>query len=210
MSVLACSVLVGIYGNQSTYFNRNPGNDFYYLYQNGNLYKMTRSSRSPQPQSGLGTSYGPPSYTPSEPLGVSATSQVSSGVIPSSCPPNDPARNKQIVHNVFRDILGLHNLQDLENYFHEDYIQHNPEVPDGRDALANYVKMDTSPAEVIVPLRSAADGDLVWTHNRLNFDGKFFAVVDIFRFECGKIREHWDVIQDTNLTEPARNNHPFF
>jgi len=213
MSVLACSVLIGIYGTQSTYFNRNPGNDFYYLYQNGNLYKMTRSSRSPEPQTGFGfgTSYGPPAYTPTEPLGVSATSLVSSsGVSTQSCPPNDPGRNKQIVHNVFRDILGLHKLDDLENYFHQEYIQHNPEVADGRDALRDYVKMDNSPAEPITPLRSAADGDLVWTHNRLNFDGKYFAVVDIFRFECGKIREHWDVIQDTQLTEPARNSHPFF
>jgi len=170
---------------------------------------MTRSSRSPDPQSGLGTSYGPPSYTPTEPLGLAATSLISSSVA-STCPPNDPARNKQIVYTVFRDILGLHKLDQIDEIFHPDYIQHNAEVPDGREALRDYVKNDNSPPEPITPLRSAADGDLVWTHNRINFDGKFFATVDIFRFECGKIKEHWDVIQDTNLTEPPRNNHPFF
>lgn len=97
-----------------------------------------------------------------------------------NCPPNDPERNREIVHSVFRDILGLHRLDQLESFFHPDYIQHNPDVADGRDALRDYVKMDSSPAEPIVPLRSAADQDLVWTHNRISFDGKYFAVVDIF------------------------------
>jgi predicted SnoaL-like aldol condensation-catalyzing enzyme len=83
---------------------------------------------------------------------------------------------------------------------------------DGLDALKGFVemvKMVDKPQKIGI-MRSAADADLVWTHSRVNFFGTTFAAADIFRIECGKIIEHWDVLQDTKLMMEARNAHPFF
>lgn len=94
----------------------------------------------------------------------------------------------------------------------EDYIQHNPEVPDGKAPFVGFftgffAENPNSKARIV---RSAADGDLVWlhVHSTNGADDPGQAVVDIFRVEDGKIVEHWDVIQ-TVPTEAANPNTMF-
>src|SRR5580658_2084555 len=73
------------------------------------------------------------------------------------------------------------------------YIQHNPVVPDGLDAVMGFLKqVGRLRCEV---KRIAIDGDLAFVHVRyLSLFGKETAGVDIFRFnDAGKIVEHWDV-----------------
>ena len=55
-----------------------------------------------------------------------------------------------------------------------------------------------------------ARDNLVFIHNILKRSPmvKGHAAVDIFRFENGKIVEHWDVIQP--MPEVSKNNHPMF
>ena len=75
------------------------------------------------------------------------------------------------------------------------YIQHNPQFPDGLDAIMGYIKKaGRIPCEV---KRIAIDGDLAFVHvHYLDWGGREFAAVDIFRFDAdGKIVEHWDVLQ---------------
>ena len=80
------------------------------------------------------------------------------------------------------------------------YIQHNLGVADG---LAGFgAVMQNAPeggfkAEV---LRAFEDGDYVFTHTKYDFYGPK-AGFDVFRFEEGKIVEHWDnllPVQDAN------------
>jgi predicted SnoaL-like aldol condensation-catalyzing enzyme len=58
--------------------------------------------------------------------------------------------------------------------------------------------------------RTAADGDLVVTHNLLKTSpaDRGSAAADFFRLEDGKLVEHWDVIQP--VPESAANEHPMF
>ncbi len=77
----------------------------------------------------------------------------------------------------------------------DSYIQHNPYVADGKEALKDFVasnKREILPEEAFN--RSVAEGDLVAVHY---FNGEDRAIVDIFRFDAsGKIIEHWDVIDN--------------
>ncbi|KXP00550.1 nuclear transport factor 2 family protein [Tsukamurella pseudospumae] len=120
-----------------------------------------------------------------------------------------PSSPKQVVTAFYtegfvqRDIAGA-----AQRYIGENYIQHNPEVADGREAFVKVlgpVVKDPKYSTSIV--RVVADGDVVVVYAKSVYDGKAQAVADIFRVANGKIVEHWDVIQD----DPGRtvSGHPF-
>lgn len=94
----------------------------------------------------------------------------------------------------------------------EDYIQHNPIAKDGRDnavaALEPFFK--AMPEMKYTVVRVIAEGDLVVVHNKLQMNAadRGSAVVDIYRVENCKIKEHWDVIQA--IPEKSANAHPMF
>ena len=89
-------------------------------------------------------------------------------------------------------------------YLRRDYIQHNPLIADGSDALGRYfgqVTRSHDRARVEVH-KIIAVGDYVFAHvnvlNLLSDDpgDAGIAGVDIYRFdEDGKAAEHWDTLQ---------------
>ena len=92
-----------------------------------------------------------------------------------------------------------------------DYVQHNPNIADGRDAaIAALEPMFSRPEASFDVKRVLVDGDLaaVDLHGRPSSDAAGGAVVDLFRLEHGKIVEHWDVLQPIPAT--AENPHPMF
>ena len=91
-----------------------------------------------------------------------------------------------------------------ENTLTESYIQHNLAYGTGRDAFVGSVEYLAS-AEVkttVNNIRAFEDGDYVFLQTLYNFAGAGDQVAfDIFRFEDGKIAEHWD-----NLAAVAEAN----
>jgi len=118
--------------------------------------------------------------------------------------------NKKMVKKFYQELFGEKNPDAINKYIGDKYIQHNPGLPDGREALLNAVKVwfKDAPKEKIDFQHVAADGDLVFLHVRNNSGPKVRAIVDIFRIENGKIVEHWDVIQE--VPEKSANEHPLF
>jgi len=118
--------------------------------------------------------------------------------------------NKQIVADFYRDIIRDQKLELLDEYVHDNYIQHSPMLKDGKASLLealNYLKAMPKPA---VPgpspiARMIAEDDLVMAHLDISFMGKRRAVVDIFRLKDGKVVEHWDVQQDVPEVMPHGN-----
>ena len=99
----------------------------------------------------------------------------------------------------------------FDRYVGATYTQHNPIAPDGRAAaismLSGFVERNSIRYDII---RVIAEGDLVAVHSHVMFaaEGRGNAVVDIFRFEHGKIVEHWDVVQP--VPEKAANSNTMF
>lgn len=89
------------------------------------------------------------------------------------------------------------------------YIQHNLAVADGLagfGATLQALPKGTAKANVV---RVFQDGDFVFTHTEYNFFGPKIGF-DIFRFEDGKIVEHWDVIEPLMPKEQWKNTNGKF
>ena len=98
----------------------------------------------------------------------------------------------------------------FETFVAPGYIQHNPGIPDGREAaIAALSPMFSDPDFRADLKRVLADGDYGVIHlHGYRRDRRGGAVMDLYRVADGKIAEHWDVIQP--IPAAARNDHPLF
>lgn len=117
---------------------------------------------------------------------------------------------------LIRDFAGIfYGEKDVRKAFlkhvAEDYIQHNPNMPDGREAAIEALEPKfSSPSAVFNVKRILVDGNLAATHlhGRPSLDSSGAAVVDLYRLENGKIVEHWDVLQA--MPQNCVNPRPMF
>ena len=99
----------------------------------------------------------------------------------------------------------------FEQFVVPDYIQHNPNIADGREAAIAALTPLFSRKDVELQVRNViVDGNfaVVLIAARDPSTPRGSAVADIFRLSNGRIVEHWDILQ--GVPEHSVNPHPLF
>ncbi|NUS94416.1 MAG: SnoaL-like domain-containing protein [Nocardia sp.] len=105
-------------------------------------------------------------------------------------------RNKEIVLRGFSE-FAAGNVEILRDLLREDFIEHSPGNPSGRDAFIEFIASAPVAGAKLDLKRVVAEDDHVMLHYHMvpPGDGRGIAVVDIWRMVDGQIVEHWDVVQ---------------
>ncbi|MBT2186834.1 nuclear transport factor 2 family protein [Sphingobium nicotianae] len=131
---------------------------------------------------------------------VIATAEGQAALIASPDP--KLAANKKLVYDMYRAIVQGGHAEMVAQFFTPEYLQHNPNVASGRDALAAFLR-GSRPTRPITPtitlpiLNIIAERDyVVVVSERPMKDDKGAAYLttwfDFYRIEDGLIAEHWD------------------
>ncbi len=119
---------------------------------------------------------------------------------------SDPklAANKKLVFDMYRAIVNGGHYEMAEKYFTKEYIQHNPNVASGRDALVAFIRQ-SRPVRPLAPTISfplisiVAEGDMVVVATASTEDdpdqpGAHYTTThfDMYRIQNGLVAEHWD------------------
>lgn len=112
------------------------------------------------------------------------------------------AANKKLVYDMYREIVQGGRADLVEKYFTAGYIQHNPNVPSGRQALADYLSGSRPPRPIeptitlpVINIIAERDYVAVISERReTDDDGTPYVTTwfDLYRIEDGRIAEHWD------------------
>jgi predicted SnoaL-like aldol condensation-catalyzing enzyme len=121
-----------------------------------------------------------------------------------------PQHNKALVLDAMTSLFQRRDTSAIERLYSPNYIQHNPGIPQGRDALAALVSglpdsLHYEPGLIV------AEGCYVAIHGRIRgWAEKPQVVVDLFRVEGGHLAEHWDVLQNEVSDDAAITGVPMF
>jgi predicted SnoaL-like aldol condensation-catalyzing enzyme len=117
-------------------------------------------------------------------------------------------RNKDlIVRGISEFAAG--NVDVLRTLLREDFVEHSPDTPSGRDAFVDYIAAAPVARAKLDLKRVIADDEYVVVHYRMRTpDDADTAVTDIWRLVDGRIAEHWDVVQP--VPDPSRTPNGMF
>lgn len=133
------------------------------------------------------------------------------------------AANKKLVFDMYREVVNAGRTANAAKYFTDTYIQHNPNVKSGRQALVDYIKQTRPerpiPPQITFPVISiTAEGDYVTVatvsyEDDLEKPGEKFVTThfDMYRLEKGLIAEHWDNVGRSSASktkDPNVTNRP--
>lgn len=116
--------------------------------------------------------------------------------------------NKDIVLKAMKEFFVDRDINAIERYWHESYIQHNPSMINGHQGLKDILEF-IEPGFKWDPGIFIESDDLVLAHSLVHGWGPApLIVVDIFRFNNGKIAEHWDVVQSEVPASKTASGNP--
>ncbi|MPT49218.1 MAG: hypothetical protein E2598_12510 [Sphingobium sp.] len=117
---------------------------------------------------------------------------------------DDPtiAANKRLCYDMYRTVLQAGRADKVRDYIGPHYIQHNPNVISGVEALETFIR-NSRPERPIAPtielplIAIVAERDMVqftFVRSEQDENGQTYYTswFDLFRIENGKIVEHWD------------------
>ena len=118
--------------------------------------------------------------------------------------------NKKCVLEFYEQVFNRWDLSSLDAFMRDDYIQHSPEVGDGKQGFLKFITgfiQQRPHAEIIKVLE---DDDLVCVFFRCTMgNGTIVKLFDLYRLENGMLAEHWDCTMDI-ATIPVQNRNGHF
>lgn len=121
-----------------------------------------------------------------------------------------PMDNKQLVKTAMNELFVKRDVSALDKYWADGYIQHNPTLADGKEDLAPMI-------ESLPENFSYEDGLVIANDDYVMIQGRYtgiapepMIIVDIFRVEDGKLKEHWDVMQAEVKADKSANGNEMF
>lgn len=118
--------------------------------------------------------------------------------------------NKELVSTVITAVFVNRDVSALDKYFDIDYIQHNPQIPNGIEALRQLIKGLKTDFRYVPGIITEA-GEFVMIHGHYTgWAEKPMIAVDIFRIRNGKLAEHWDVMQEEITSDESINGNKMF
>jgi len=111
-------------------------------------------------------------------------------------------RNKRLCYDMYRIVLQAGRADRVSEFIRDEYIQHNPNVVSGAEALAQFIRNSRPEREIKptieLPLVSiVAERDMVlfaFVRPERDAGGALYHTswFDLFRIADGRIAEHWD------------------
>ncbi len=119
--------------------------------------------------------------------------------------------NKDVVLKFYENVFNAWDLTDIDSYMRDDYIQHNPTVPDGKQGFIEFATGFFTMKPKMEIVKIGEDGDMVYVFFKCTLEGAGVnKVCDIYRLEDGLLAEHWDVISHIPEDQTAVNGHGDF
>lgn len=112
--------------------------------------------------------------------------------------------NKELARRFMELVVNPETAPQAREFLTDDYKQHNPNLPDGPDAILNFAAMEEGKKAMETmtisgPARFIAEGDTVIMIQPLSrpdplHPGETYTMwwFDMWRVEDGKLAEHWD------------------
>ncbi|UWU19500.1 nuclear transport factor 2 family protein (plasmid) [Rhizobium sullae] len=112
--------------------------------------------------------------------------------------------NKQVAYNIIKVLLEANQWDRAHEFIADDYVQHNPNVRDGLQAVVYFftevVKAEPSPVPEkmswpVVEVMAEADlVTVIYPRKGKTADGKEYTTAwfDTWRIKDGRAVEHWD------------------
>lgn len=120
---------------------------------------------------------------------------------------NDTRTHKDKVQTLL-NALNAYDASKASVLLHPDYIQHNPYIPTGRNALLSLFPVLEEHKTQVNTLRLIQDDNYVVAHNLWDnatpFGAEQVVTFDVFRFDDnGSIAEHWDALMPNTALNPS-------
>ena len=122
--------------------------------------------------------------------------------------------NRALVGSFASEVLVDRQLERLERYVSDGWIEHDPHRADGLPALRAALAERLSSGEPVCNYwtihRVLAEGNFVLCASEGTYQGHHAALYDLFRVADGSIAEHWDSIEGIPPRSEWRNDNGKF
>jgi predicted SnoaL-like aldol condensation-catalyzing enzyme len=120
--------------------------------------------------------------------------------------------NKELIIKFYDEVFNNWDTSNLDFYMKDDYKQHNPTVPDGKDGFLKFCEKFLAMKPHMDIYHILEDGDMVLCFLQMHHGANQMVnkVFDMYRIEDGKLAEHWDCVEHDIKEENSVNPNGYF